>query len=123
MAGSVCVEEWTGVVFIDDDVVRDVFPYSAFSVLHVIKVRVHSDLSWVLLLSHTPGGLPLQSFMSRYVGDLYAACGHLFVFMRWRRELELDFCAWGMVLDSLNHSVNFSTLLYVMSVYIVVWRS
>ena len=48
MAGSVCVEEWTGVVFIDDDVVSGVSPYSALSVLHVIKVRVHSDLSWVL---------------------------------------------------------------------------
>ena len=97
MAVSVCVEEWTGVVFMDDDVVRDVFPYSAFSVLHVIKVRVHSDLSWVLLFLIPQAGCPCQSFMSRYVGGLYAACGHLFVFMRWRRELELNFCAWGMV--------------------------
>ena len=44
MADSVCVEEWTGVVFIGDDVVRGVFPYSAFSVLRVIQVRVQSDL-------------------------------------------------------------------------------
>ena len=44
MADSVCVGEWTGVVFIDDDVVRGVFPYSAFPGLREIKVRDQSEL-------------------------------------------------------------------------------